>query len=342
MTTKTTIIIVSKSGTLSECQVEAKNETTIEELTVLLSKKCGYRNHDGFSCYHTWRYKNKKKFSFHTNAESESESVSSAVESTPKHIYIDIWGKTDGRSGNENKYEIPPPIDELLFFGNLAFVARIDKEHAVNLTIELWTTIYEKLFGGFEDLAITATEDDNESDELAYIPDSMKTINGYLKDGFVVEDDSEDTPRVKTKSKNKKISGSGNASASGNPSGKSKKNKSESTESEFITETETETDSVTPSSDSSIHSDADADVDVDVDADTTSDIVPSMSVSKGTKKSVAKRNSASVTNKPKRTIKKQTGGSNSGGGGNASKKTVSEEVAQEQEIESELSEDTYD
>ena len=348
MTTKTTIIIVSKSGTLSECQVEAKNETTIEELTVLLSKKCGYRNHDGFSCYHTWRYKNKKKFSFHTNAESESESVSSAVESTPKHIYIDIWGKTDGRSGNENKYEIPPPIDELLFFGNLAFVARIDKEHAVNLTIELWTTIYEKLFGGFEDLAITATEDDNESDELAYIPDSMKTINGYLKDGFVVEDDSEDTPRVKTKSKNKKISGSGNASASGNPSGnpsgKSKKNKSESTESEFITETETETDSVTPSSDSSIHSDADADADVDVDADadTTSDIVPSMSVSKGTKKSVAKRNSASVTNKPKRTIKKQTGGSNSGGGGNASKKTVSEEVAQEQEIESELSEDTYD
>ena len=340
MTTKTTIIIVSKSGTLSECQVEAKNETTIEELTVLLSKKCGYRNHDGFSCYHTWRYKNKKKFSFHTNAESESESVSSAVESTPKHIYIDIWGKTDGRSGNENKYEIPPPIDELLFFGNLAFVARIDNEHAVNLTIELWTTIYEKLFGGFEDLAITATEDDNESDELAYIPDSMKTINGYLKDGFVVEDDSEDTPRVKTKSKNKKISGSGNASASGNPSGKSKKNKSESTESEFITETETETDSVTPSSDSSIHSDADADV--DVDADTTSDIVPSMSVSKGTKKSVAKRNSASVTNKPKRTIKKQTGGSNSGGGGNASKKTVSEEVAQEQEIESELSEDTYD
>ena len=344
MTTKTTIIIVSKSGTLSECQVEAKNETTIEELTVLLSKKCGYRNHDGFSCYHTWRYKNKKKFSFHTNAESESESVSSAVESTPKHIYIDIWGKTDGRSGNENKYEIPPPIDELLFFGNLAFVARIDKEHAVNLTIELWTTIYEKLFGGFEDLAITATEDDNESDELAYIPDSMKTINGYLKDGFVVEDDSEDTPRVKTKSKNKKISGSGNASASGNPSGKSKKNKSESTESEFITETETETetDSVTPSSDSSIHSDADVDVDADVDADTTSDIVPSMSVSKGTKKSVAKRNSASVTNKPKRTIKKQTGGSNSGGGGNASKKTVSEEVAQEQEIESELSEDTYD
>ena len=59
--TKTSIIIVSKTGSLSECVVETDQETTIDELTTILSKKCGYKNPDGFNCYHTWRYKNKNK-----------------------------------------------------------------------------------------------------------------------------------------------------------------------------------------------------------------------------------------------------------------------------------------
>ena len=56
----------------------------------------------------------------------------------------------------------------------------------------IWNKIYEKLFGGFEDLALTCTEDDNEEDELANVPKNLKTKKGgYLKDGFVV--DSSDT-----------------------------------------------------------------------------------------------------------------------------------------------------
>ena len=208
--TKTSIVIISKSGSLSECVVETKTETTIGELTILLAKKCGFRNPEGFSCYHTWRYRNK----------------SSSSSSSSKYIYVDIWAKTDGRAGQENKYELPPPIDELLFFGNMALVARIDKENAINLTIELWDKIYEALFGGFEDLATTAHDDENESDELDSVPACKKTNSGYLKDGFVVEDDSEDTPRCKRKA-SARIRG--------------KKAKSESTESEFITETETDT-----------------------------------------------------------------------------------------------------
>ena len=51
--------------------------------------------------------------------------------------------------------------------------------------------MYEKLFGGFEDLAATAKEDEEEEDELDGIPASKKTKHGYLKDGFVV--DSSDT-----------------------------------------------------------------------------------------------------------------------------------------------------
>jgi len=227
--TKTTIIIISKTGELTECVVEPATETTLEELTIILSKKCGYRNHNGFGCYHTFKYKNKKKFALKDGA-------------IFKYIYVDVWGKTDGRPGCENKYEMPPPIDELLFYGNIALIARSDKETTINFTVELWNKIYEKLFGGFEDLSATIAEDENEIDELDNIPSHKKTANGYLKDGFIVDDDSEDkTPRCKK-----------------NTRGRCKKNKSESTESEFITETETE--SATPPSES----DADADADVEI------------------------------------------------------------------------------
>ena len=64
-------------------------------------------------------------------------------------------------------------------------------KYYTNLSIPLWNKIYEKLFGGFEDLAATAEEDENEVDELANVPKEKKTKQGYLKDGFVV--DSSDT-----------------------------------------------------------------------------------------------------------------------------------------------------
>ena len=57
-----------------------------------------------------------------------------------------------------------------------------------DLDIMDWEKVYEYLFGGFEDLAATAAEDENEEDELEHIPDSQKTKEGYLKDGFVVDD----------------------------------------------------------------------------------------------------------------------------------------------------------
>ncbi len=169
--TKTTIVIVSKTGTLSESIVDPKNETTLEELTLLLSKKCGFRLSDGFSCYHTWRYKNKHKYSFNISTSVGGDAT------VPKYIYVDLWGKTDGRAGQENKYELPPPVDHLLMYGSIALVARIDKQNAVNLTIHLWEKIYEKLFGGFEDLSATIVEDENEIDELESVPSHKKTSN---------------------------------------------------------------------------------------------------------------------------------------------------------------------
>jgi hypothetical protein len=263
--TNTTIVIISKVGTLSECVVEPASETTLEELTILLSKKCGYRNHNGFSCYHTYRYKNKRNLAFQV---SEEDVI-------PKYIYVDVWAKTEGRAGYENKYEMPPPIDELIFYGNIALVARMDNETAIHLTTELWNIIYEKLFGGFEDLAATALADENESDELDSIPSHKKTSSGYLKDGFVV-DDEDATPRGRVKGRG------------------GKKNKSESTESEFITETETESGTPTTSSDG----DADTDIDPPV-------VECNYKVSKAPAKAKAntKATATATAAKPKRNVK---------------------------------------
>jgi len=296
----TTIVIISKTGTLSEAAVEPpSDETTIEELSLLLSKKCAYRNPDGFSCYHTYKYKNKKKFSFNIDNE----------ELTPKYIYIDVWAKTDGRAGNENKYEMPPPIDELIIYGNIALVARMDKEHAINLTIDIWNVIYERLFGGFEDLAATAVEDENEIDELDLIPAYKKTINGYLKDGFVVDDDRDELIGRKSR-KSKTIGG--------------KKNKSESTESEFVTETDTE--SGTLPSESPHESEADSDSEAEAEA--IKNVVKKTNVKISSKKKPA---AAAAAAPAPTTSKKTTKRMN---------KSI-EEPPVEQESEKELSEEEY-
>jgi len=212
---KTKIVIVSKTGSLTETIVETNKETTLSELTTILSKKCANKKSDGFSCYHTYKYKNKKK-------------GAKGAKGVPSYIYIDVWCKTDGRAGQENKYELPPPIDEIIFFGNIALVARVDTQSACDLSIELWNKIYEKLFGGFEDLAATAKDDENEIDELAFVPASKKTANGYLKDGFIVDDSPSSSDLDGDKPKKSKTI----------------KSDSTTTESEFVTETETETDSI--------------------------------------------------------------------------------------------------
>ena len=41
-------------------------------------------------------------------------------------------------------------------------------------------------------MAVTAVEDDDEEDELAKVPKHKKTKDGYLKDGFVVDNSDEE------------------------------------------------------------------------------------------------------------------------------------------------------
>jgi len=232
----TQIIIVSTTGKLIETEIVTNTITSIKELTEILSNKCGHKKSTGYSCYHTWRFRNRNN-RFGLDNDSDT-----------KYIYIDLWAKTDGRAGQENKYEIPPPIDEILFFGNIALVARVDKENACNLTLKKWSLVYENLFGGFEDLSATAKDDENEIDELDLVPASQKTKAGYLKDGFIVEDretssGSDASNKIVRKKEN------GKKKTNNNKVGNTD------SESEFVTETETE--STTPLSSCELDSNED-------------------------------------------------------------------------------------
>jgi hypothetical protein len=165
MTQSLCVVIVEKNGTLKSSTIKDFKEED-------LFKKCGFKKGDDFLKQHEWK-----------------------VKTGGAKYFISVYAKTEGRANTENKYDFPPPIDSTLFFGNCVIVAKNDAQKYIDLSLDLWTTIYEKLFGGFEDLAATALEDEQEEDELANVPKEKKTKDGYLKDGFVVdtsESDEED------------------------------------------------------------------------------------------------------------------------------------------------------
>ena len=160
------VLIVEKTGVLKMLAIKEFKEED-------LFKKCGFKKSEDFNRQTEW-----------------------SVKCESKKYLISVYAKVDGRANSENKYDFPPPIDNKLFFGNCAILAKVKnddgKQVYTNLSLELWEKIYEKLFGGFEDLASTAIEDENEIDELENVPKEKKTKQGYLKDGFVIDTDGDD------------------------------------------------------------------------------------------------------------------------------------------------------
>lgn len=155
----TSILLISSNASIKSLKAK---DITFDTLY----KKCGFKSADDFDRRTSW------------NVTIEGEEV-----------IIELWTKNDGKANTENKYDFPPPVDNDLFFGTCALV-RLDKKtgNIINLAEETWTKVYEKLFGGFEDIG---DEDEYSEDELENVSKELKTKKGYLKDGFVVEDDED-------------------------------------------------------------------------------------------------------------------------------------------------------
>ena len=145
-----TVLIVEKLGNVKTLSIKDYKE---EELY----KKCGFKKAEDFIQQTEWK----------------------KVKIDGKRYFISLYGKTEGKAGGENKYDFPPPVDYILLFGSCLLVAKLqDKDGGefvyTNLSVELWNKIYEKLFGGFEDLSATYKEDEEEIDELALVPKEKK------------------------------------------------------------------------------------------------------------------------------------------------------------------------
>ena len=130
------------------------------------------------------------------NPDKEFKKYSSwEVEIEKKKYYISVYAKENGRSGQENKYEFPPPIDNNLFFGS-CLIVNYDKtgKKIKNLTKDEWNLIYENLYGGFEDIDEDEEEEEEEDEDEDEDEDDdiEKTKEGYDKDGFIVDDEEEE------------------------------------------------------------------------------------------------------------------------------------------------------
>jgi hypothetical protein len=170
-----TILSVEKTGSIKEIQLKTFNEAE-------LYKKAGFKTEKDFKLQTEW-----------------------GAELNGKKYTVSLYGKTDGRAGQENKYEFPPPVDSVLFFGACLLVNKCDGE-LTNITKEEWKLVYEHLYGGFEDIG----DEDSEESEDDVDSDVPRTKEGYVKDDFVVEDDAdyEETTseeEIITKKKSKKI-----------------------------------------------------------------------------------------------------------------------------------------
>jgi hypothetical protein len=170
------VLVLDKSGSIKEVNIKNYDETE-------LYKKAGFKTDTDFSRHTVWN-----------------------VRTGGKEYSVSVYGKTDGRANQENKYDFPPPVDNTLFFGSCVLVNKDENNRAIDLTEVEWDKIYEKLFGGFEDIG---DEDSIESEDS--IPDSVpRTKDGYVKDGFIVDDPEDDdseeeyVPKKKPKKVGKK------------------------------------------------------------------------------------------------------------------------------------------
>ena len=157
------IVIVEKSGALKSVSIKIYNDSE-------LYKKAGFKSNEGFKCFHNWN-----------------------IVIVGKKYNISLYGKTTGKANQENKYDFPPPIDNLLFFNNCVLVnKKSDTGELFNLSVSEWESIYDHLFGGFSELEDANSENDDLSEDDDDIDTTKLTATGYIKDNFVVEDDEDD------------------------------------------------------------------------------------------------------------------------------------------------------
>ena len=121
-------ILVNKSGEIE--QIELKNNHCLS--------KCLKRKGKGkIDNIYKWKYKN---------------------------LIIHLYGFYDGEAGDENKFELPPPKDSELFFGDMLFIS-YDKDKIDDLILDDFVDFYNEKMGGFENIESSSEGEDDQSED---------------------------------------------------------------------------------------------------------------------------------------------------------------------------------
>ena len=99
---------------------------------------------------------------------------------------ISIYASSNGKAGNENQYDLPPPIDSQLYFGNVLALCHEDSK-LTKLSHADFNQFYDDAMGGFESLG----DEDSYSDEEE--PDSDDSIHEFIVNDSEIEEESEES-----------------------------------------------------------------------------------------------------------------------------------------------------
>ena len=93
-------------------------------------------------------------------------------------VKISLFAWTDGEAGDENKHELPPPIDKYLYFGNSFLIA-----HKNNIPVNFKKIDFDILIREeYDDFEELGSEDSWSTDETISDTDSIND--------FIVNDDN--------------------------------------------------------------------------------------------------------------------------------------------------------
>ena len=91
---------------------------------------------------------------------------------------ISIFAFNKGTAGNENKTELPPPLDKQLYFNNI-FVIAHNNNKVVDLSKSEYEEFYETSFGGFDDINSEdswSEEEESNSEDREFIVNDDEEI----------------------------------------------------------------------------------------------------------------------------------------------------------------------
>ena len=127
-----------------------------------------------------------------------------------KSLTLFLFGFTKGKAGTENKHELPPPHEGVVFGDILLLSSKNESDFSepVPFKVEDYEQFYSKVFGGFEE--DEEEEEAEEAEEEVEVEDVDVEVEGVIDEEFEVASVcSEEVIEVK-KEKKKKVSAAQN------------------------------------------------------------------------------------------------------------------------------------